>query len=302
MKLLKQILIFIVFTGAIYGIFTLVTRQKEVVNTAALSAGNHEQIIKEIDRDWSGLTDWDEETYNRHNTMVAQSLNAGIINELDRKTLIDRINKAAYQKCVSAMDREFARADCNGDKLADNYAGLQTILMNERGLASNRQITEVSKVYNLYQRIIAFNNKPLGLNPRFDSSNDSWNSWTGHQDRISKQKNEFVTDPIFQNRLKNITAIRRIHDTDSKLGEARSKFYDRLSSEICSYYDNEATDLRRAKETADEYAMGDIRDKKSRLSSRMTNLRVNLSNERYLNSGHNIFNRLRYLSKEIESI
>ncbi len=34
----------------------------------------------------------------------------------------------------------------------------------------------------------------------------------------------------------------------------------------------------------------------------MTNLRVNLSNERYLNPGHDIFNRLRYLSKEIESI
>ncbi|MDE6345541.1 MAG: hypothetical protein K2L55_02605 [Muribaculaceae bacterium] len=302
MKLLKQILIFIVFTGAIYGIFTLVTNQKEVVNTAALSAGNHEQIIKEIDRDWNDLSDWSEETYNRHNTMVAQSLNAGIINELDSKTLKDRINKAAYQKCVAAMDREFARADCDAAKLADNYAGLQTILMNERGLANNGQIVEVGKVYNLYQRIIAFNNKSFGLNPRFNSSNDTWNSWTGHQDKIYRQKNEFVTDPRFQSRLNGITAINRIYDTDSKLQEARNKFYNRLSSEICSYYGNEANDLKRAKETADDSAAGAIKEKRLKLLSRIANLRVNLSNEKYLYSGHDINTRMRYLNKEIEAI
>lgn len=243
MKLLKQILIFLVFTGAIYGIFTLVTKQKEVVNTAALSSGNHEQLIKEIDSDWNGLSDWDEDTYNRHNTMVAQSLNAGIINELDSKTLHDRINKAAYQKSVSAMNREFDRKDCDEAKLALNYGGLQTVLMNERGLANNSQIVEVSKVYSLYQRIMAFNNRSLALSPRFNSGNDTWNSWTGHQDRIYKQKNEFISDPIFQNRLKGITAICRIYDTDSRLQEARSKFYDRLGDEICAYFDSRYAQL-----------------------------------------------------------
>lgn len=293
MKLLKEILIFLVFTGAIYGIFTLVTKQKEVVNTAALSAGNHEQIIKEIDRDWSALNDWDEETYNRHNTMVAQSLNAGIINELDSKTLKDRINKAAYQKSVSAMNREFARPDCDASKLADNYGGLQTIIMNERGLSNNSQIAEVSKVYNLYQRIIAFNNKSLGLNPRFNGNNDNWNSWTGHQDKINQQKNEFITNPIFQNRLKGITAICRIYDTDTRLQEARSKFYDKLGSEICLYFDSELSKL------PENDVDGSRLEALSELKNRVSNIRVNVANEKYIYSGHNIFDRLYHLNHRL---
>lgn len=295
MKLLKQILIFLVFTGAIYGIFTLVTKQKEVVNTAALSSGNHEQLIKEIDRDWNSLSDWDEETYNRHNTMVAQSLNAGIINELDSKTLHDRINKAAYQKSVSAMNREFDRKDCDDAKLALNYGGLQTVLMNERGLANNSQIVEVSKVYSLYQRIMAFNNRSLALSPRFNSGNDTWNSWTSHQDRIYKQKNEFISDPIFQNRLKGITAICRIYDTDSRLQEARSKFYDRLGDEICAYFDSRYAQLP---DDTDGRHTDERNAEKSALRSRITNIRVDLANEKYIYSGHDIFSRMHRINNK----
>lgn len=282
MKLLKQILIFIVFTGAIYGIFTLVTKENEVVNTAALSAGNHEQLSKEIDNDWNGKSDWDEETYNRHITMVAQSLNAGIINELDGKTLKDRINKAAYQKCVSAMNREFDRRDCDATKLALNYGGLQTIIMNERGLATNDQIAEVSKVYSLYQRIIAFNNRSLALSPRYNSSNDTWNSWTNHQDRINKQKSDFIADPIFQSKLKGISDICKIYDTDSRLQDARRKFYDNLDDEIYNYFSSRCSQLQG---DDDNYA------EKSALRSRITDIRISLSNERYLPQSHRILSR-----------
>ena len=163
MKLLKQILIFLAFTGAIFGIFTIATRQKPELNTDALAAANHEQIIKEIDGDWSNLSDWDEETYNRQLTKVAQSLNAGVINDVDNRTLRDRINKSAYTKCVDAMEREFGRADCDDAKLTLNYDGLQVVQMNEPGLSSNDRIIEVSKIYNLYKRVFAFNNRSFNM-------------------------------------------------------------------------------------------------------------------------------------------
>ena len=282
MKLLKQILIFIVFTGAIYGIFTLVTKDTEVVNTAALSAGNHEQLIKEIDNDWSGKDDWDEETYDRHITMVAQSLNAGIINELDGKTLRDRINKAAYQKCVSAMNREFDRRDCDAQKLALNYSGLQTILMNERGLATNNQIVEASNTYSLYQRIIAFNNRQLGLSPRYNSSNDTWSSWASYQDRINKQKSDFIADPLFQNKLKGISDICKIYDTDSRLQDARRRFYDNLGNEIYGYFSSRCSQLQGEGNEAERAA----------LRSRIIDIRINLANERYLPQNHHILSRM----------
>jgi len=298
MKLLKEILIFMAFTGVIFGIFTFVTKEREAVNTAALSAGNHEQIIKEIDRDWSNLSDWDEDTYNRHNTMVAQSLNAGIINDLDSRTLHDRINKAAYQKCVAAMNREFDRADCDPDKLADNYGGLQTVLMNERGLATNNQIVEVSKVYNLYNRIIAFNKKSLKMNPQFNGTGRTWNSWTGHQDRIYRQKNDFISDPIFLNRLRNITTIQEIYNTDSRLRDAREQFYDRLGNEICAYYDGR---LRQIDASAQQDDANSSSAAKSALCTEINGIRVNIANEKYVNPNHHIFSRLHRLYNRIKS-
>lgn len=278
MKLVKQILIFAVFTGIIFGVFTFVTKQEVVVNTAALSATNHDQLRADIKREWSSRNDWDEETYNHQITMVAQSLNAGIIDETDSRTLRDLINEAAYKKCVSAMDREFDRANCNDEKLAHNYAGLQTIIMNERSYAKKDKIVEVCNVYSLYQRIIAFNKRSFGLNPRFNNATDTWASWTGHQNRINNQKNEFLANPIFQSRLNKIAAVKEIYNTESKLQDARSRFYNKLSDEICSYYQGELSLLQQM--SADD-ATG-VRAKKAELASRIVNIRINLANEQYI--------------------
>lgn len=288
MKLLKQILILIVFAGAIFGVFTFVTKDNAVVNTAALSAGNHEQLLAEIDRDWKDLSNWDEETYNRNMTMVNQSLNANIINDLDSRTLKDRINKSAYQKCVAAMNREFGKADCDASKLADNFAGLQTILMNERGLASNSQIVDITKVYNLYNRIIAFNNKSFNMSPRFNGNNSTWNSWTGHQDRIISQMNEFVNDPIYQNRLKGITAIAEISKTHSKLADARSKYYDQLDNEMCSYYRSKLNDINNMSESLADGGQSE----RNNLKKEIYGIRAQLANEKYINPHHSIFSDL----------
>lgn len=301
MKLVKQILIFLVFTGAIFGIFTFVTHQKPELNTESLAVANHEQIIKEIDNDWNNLTDWDEDTYNRQLTKVAQSLSAGVINVDDNRTLRDRINKSAYTKCVDAMEREFDRTDCSDEKLALNYDGLQVVQMNEPGLASNARIIDVSKVYNLYKRVIAFNNRSFGLNPNFRGNTGSWNSWTAHQDRIFSQQNELLNDPKFP-RIKSITAVRKIYDTNNKVTDSRLNFYNRLESEACSYFNDE---INRCRQLAMN-SSGDnpvVAAKKSEILDCISDVRVKLANnEKYLSSSHNIFDRLRDMTKTISSL
>lgn len=293
MKLLKQILIYIVFTGVIYGVFTLVTKEKEVVNTAALSAGNHEQMIAEIDRDWNGLRDWDEEIYRRHNTMVAQSLNAGIINDLDSRALKDRINKAAYQKCITAMNREFDRPDCDASVLADNYGGLQTVLINERGLAHNSRIIDVTKVYNLYNRIIAFNKRSLNMSPRFNGDNGTWNHWAAHQDKITGQKHTLVNDPHFS-RISHITAVRDIYNTDNRLSDARKKFYNGLSGEMRAYYNGKKRQIEEESVTEAEKSarMADLRKK-------INGIRAQIANDKYVNPAYPIFNQLYDLIRQM---
>lgn len=296
MKIVKQILIFAVFTGIIFGIFTFVTKQEEVVNTAALSATNHDQLRADITREWSSRNDWDEDTYNHQLTMIAQSLNAGVIDDTDSRTLRNLINETAAKKCVSAMDREFARANCDDEKLALNFAGLQSIIMNEKSYAQKQQIVEVSNVYSLYQRVIAFNNKSFGLSPRFNNVNDTWASWTGHQDRINRQKSEFISNPIFQSRLAGITKVKAIYNTDSKLQDARTSFYNKLGNEICSYYQGEMSLLRQMSE--DE--LTDFRAKKAELASRIVNIRINLANEQYIYN-HSIRGKISDLYQKISN-
>ena len=296
MKIIKKILIFAVFTGIIFGIFTFVTKQEVVVNTAALSATNHDQLRSDISREWSELKDWDEEIYNHQLTMIAQSENAGVIDEIDSKTLRNLINETASKKCVAAMDREFARANCDEEKLAHNYAGLQSIIMNEKSYAKKPQIVEVSNVYSLYQRIVSFNNRSFALSPRFNNVTDSWASWSSHQDRINNQKNELISNPIFQSRLSAITKVKEIYNTENKLQTARSTFYNRLGDEICSYYDMALSQLQPTGEGNEAF----INDEKAKLSIRVSNIRVNLAYEKYLYSGHEIFGRMSYLNKKCQ--
>ncbi|MBD5210696.1 MAG: hypothetical protein HDS77_05435 [Bacteroidales bacterium] len=301
MKLLKQILIFLAFTGAIFGIFTIATRQKPELNTDALAAANHEQIIKEIDSDWSNLSDWDEETYNRQLTKVAQSLNAGVINDVDNRTLRDRINKSAYTKCVDAMEREFGRADCDDAKLTINYDGLQIVQMNEPGLSSNDRIMEVSKIYNLYKRVIAFNNRSFNMSPAFSGSTGSWNSWTDHQDRIFRQLDDLLSDSRFA-RIKGINNVKKIYDTSRKVADSRTQFYNRLQSDACAYFNNEISQYRQQAMNAEDDDPA-LHNRKSELLDRVSNVRIKLANnERYLPGNHTINARMRDITKEISSL
>ena len=297
MKLLKQVILFIIFTGIIFGIFTLVTRRSDTIDMSSLNVGNHEQILSEILADWKGLTDWDEDTYNRQMTMVAQSYNAGILKEDDRKSLYDRVNKEAYTKAVDAMNREFALAGCDASKLASNYSGLQTIEMHEPAYARIPAIAEVTKVYNLYNQIIAFNKKSFGLSPRFNPATDQWNSWTGHQDRLSKQKADFLANPIFSSRLKHINDIKAIYSTDTKLADSRRDFYDKLSNEIAADFNAEISRINSM--SANQSSISQSNASGRNLASRLTDIRIQLGNERYLSPQHPIFERMRSLSHNI---
>ncbi|MDE6316788.1 MAG: hypothetical protein K2L73_00110 [Muribaculaceae bacterium] len=199
------------------------------------------------------------------------------------------------------MEREFDRTDCSDEKLALNYDGLQVVQMNEPGLASNARIIDVSKVYNLYKRVIAFNNRSFGLNPNFRGNTGSWNSWTAHQDRIFSQQNELLNDPKFP-RIKNITAVRKIYDTNNKVTDSRLNFYNRLESESSSYFNDEINRCRQLamNSSGDNPVVG---AKKSEILDCISDVRVKLANnEKYLSSSHNIFDRLRDMTKTISSL
>lgn len=237
MKLIKQIIIFIVFTGAIYGVFTFVTGGKPINDLSALYGSNVDDLNTSISQGWAERSDWDNDLYNSQLVMIAQSHNADLITDEARKSLTDRVNKEAYTTIVNAMNREFAKANCNDNLLQLNYDGLQTVMARQPGVEKLPEIALVDRVYSLYRRIKAFNSRPVALTPRLDSDALSWSpKFEPYSQSILRQKSEMLGNPLYSAHLANITDLKQIHRTETKLAEARTAFYNNLYAQIERYY------------------------------------------------------------------
>lgn len=282
MKLLKQILIFCVFTAAIYGVFALVTAPKTAFDKSSLRGSNVDQISEEITTDWAGKTQWDADVYNREMTMIAQSRASNLINDDARKSLYDRVNKEAYTRITSAMNGEFARRDADEAVLAANYDGLMTVATREPGVERVPEVADVESVYSLYNRVKQFCGRSFAMKPRFNAADGSWApSFPAMERNARATRDNLVGNRDFASRLSHIDEMKKIHQTDAKLADARSKYYDDLAAQIESHYREAAA--------ACDPATDQLKDLKDKLQA----VRSAVYNE--TSGNHPINNRLRSL-------
>lgn len=234
------------FTAAIWGVFTYVTAGKQSFDTSSLLTSNVDQLNAKISNDWKGLTAWDNGTYRRHMTMIAQCHNSGQIDDDARKSLYDRINKEAYTTAAKAMDRQFDLTACDETVLNDNFDGLMVIASKEPGIEKIPDVEKVERLYSLYRRVKNFNNRSFILTPVFNGNMQTWTpSFPAFAANMRRVRDEILSNSDFRSRLSHISEMKKIHQTDSRLNEARYKYYNDLYSQIESYYTAEAARLDR---------------------------------------------------------
>lgn len=243
MKFLKQLIIFLFLTGAIFGIFTLVNKQEPTFDKSVLAGNSVESMRNKIDKEWEKLQNFDLKTYEHQLTSVAQSYSTGIIDENGRATLNDRVNKNAFTKAVQAMNREFALSNCDENTLKTNYEGLMTIISRENGFAEIPEIDDVLQTYSLYNEAKAFINRGFGLSPSFSFNTLSWTpSWPNYNHRKLNEYVKIISN-LRWHKIRGISAMQKINETHSKLADAKTRYYNNLYSQITSAFTEERDKL-----------------------------------------------------------
>lgn len=249
-KLIISSCIFCVFTATIWLLFSLIAAPGEKWDTATLLSGSVDRLSSDITSRWAACSEWDGELYQQQLTKIAQSYSAGLIDPTARKTLTDRVNKEGFHKAVEAMNREFARTNCNRATISRNYDGLMTVVSREPDLAMLPEVSEAMAVHALYEAILAFNGSRLGLSPKFDIASGQWSpDFNGYAGRVRAKRDALLASPYYS-RLSHITDVSAIHSTDRKLADAKGRYYDALANAIASAYrsasvpDGDNADLR----------------------------------------------------------
>lgn len=237
------------FTAAIWGVFTCVTASEPTFDPSAMLTSNVDQINAGITRDWAALDKWDNDTYSRQMTLIAQTYNSGLINDDARKSLYDRVNREAYTTAAKAMDEQFRKTGCDETLLADNYNGLMVIAAKEPGIEKVPDVEQAERLYVLYRKVKDFNNRSLRLRPHFNGNDQSWSpSFSAFATNIQRTRDDILSNPDFRSRLSHITEMKKIYQTDNKLNEARVQYFNDLYSQIESYYTSLAAQYDRTSE------------------------------------------------------
>ena len=256
MKLIIKIIIFCAFTLAIWGVFTLVAGGSAKTDFSGLYRSNVDEINNTITADWANAAGWDPEIYHNQMVMIAQSHNAEIISDDARTSLRDRVNREAYSKIIAAMKEQFANPDCEKTILDANYEGLQTVIANQPGVEKIPEVAEVERVYNLYNRIYNFIRRPIGLTPRFNPDEVTWlPAFAPYSASLLRTKAELLGNPLYAQYLSNITDLKSIHQTEQKINDASSRYYDSLYNQISGHFTlrasnaTESDDIRAVKQS-----------------------------------------------------
>lgn len=236
MKLVKEIIIFLVMVAGIYVLFALNSSSSGKIDTTALMSGGIDRLSADIDAQWASLNDWNEELYRKQMTRIAQSHSAGLLDATARKTLYDRVNKQAYTKAVAAMEEEFGRASCNRLRLTDNYNGLMAVTTREPSVAMIPDVDRTLDTYALYNRIIAFNSINFGLTPKFSLESLDWSpKFESYASGVRSRRDALLSHKAYP-RISHIIDVKKINDTERKLSEASARYYDSLASAITSSF------------------------------------------------------------------
>lgn len=236
MKAVKKFIIFAIFAAGAFGLLSLLASPHQHIDNTTLMAGNVDRLREDINARWNEATGWDADLYGRQLTRVSQSQSAGVIDALARRSLVDLINRRAYDKSIEAMDRQFARNACDANILAHNAEGLSTVIDHEPAVAQLPDVEKALETYALYRRIVAFNNASVGLTPSFDYEQSTWSpSFPDYAGRIRARRDELLAAPYYH-RLAGIDDIKKIHNTNDKLARASESYYNALVNKIRRAY------------------------------------------------------------------
>ena len=230
MKALKVLLSFILILAVVVGALYLTGAMGGGDGSKVKDPETFNKLSASLDEKWNSV-DWNSELYDDFSIDIQQ--NERKLGSEGMNTLIDKLNEKAIPKLHAAMISEFAKDDCDNQKIQDYKKYLDKLL--ETGRTDNNNLKEMTGTYNIYQKAIAFCSKSITFDP---GNGTTWVPLKTQKQNYINTRNTIKSDPFY----KNIQNIKRIADfmnnLDAKMNTAARGFADAVAKKIYNKYKN----------------------------------------------------------------
>lgn len=232
MKALKLILIAIVVLGAVVGLLFLSSGE----SSSEIKGDKSKQMsmLKEkINGEWDSTSDWDTGLLERDLDMLKQySQNLGD----GYRTLVDLTGERASHRLDSVMMGEFAKTDCDPNKIEVYGNGLDLLVAKIPSYKNDVEVQKLMGILTLYRNIRKLSKRNLGITPRFKFENDSWVSFASHSQNIIKERNGYKQSDFFQY-IAHIEDVKTgLAGVEGRLNSAKAQYKQGLATQIMDAY------------------------------------------------------------------
>lgn len=233
MKAIKLIFAFLLVVGCLVGALMLAGSEDAPIRQEISAANN--RIAKYYDKftqSWNDAADWDSELFRRNCADVSVLSAKYNVSELH-----DHNVNLAFQTVNSKMFDLWHSPDCTKADVDRYIAAIDTITAYAPYMENNDGVKKLREVYAVFAEADNFVHKGFGLQPRFNGNDGTWNDFNIYRDGQIQQRNKIKSNPLYSSHLSNITYLKDgLNQTEAKLGEARTLFYDALSRQIQNHY------------------------------------------------------------------
>jgi hypothetical protein len=238
-KALKLILIAIVVLGAVVGLLFLSGGDA----STGIKPDTSRQITllqEKIDSEWSATDEWDTSLLTGDLDMLKQyskDLGDGY------RTLVDHVGIKASERLVKVVNEEFAKTDCDANKIERYSNGLDILLAKIPSYKHDAKVQQLQGTVTLYRDIRRLGKGGMLVAPNYKFENDSWANFNAYSQRIVSLRNSYRQSPYFQY-ISHITEVKNsLNGVEGRIGQARKLFKKALTEQIIKAYSPKNPDL-----------------------------------------------------------
>jgi len=240
MKALKLFLLAAVVLAVIVGLLMLTGNKSGLGGASSDNEELFTELQEEIENDWQDREDWDAELFESTTDRLRQEKD-----ELGNgyRTLLDLVSDYGSALLCQAMMDEFARPECDSNRIESLHADLDAFLERATGYQNDNRVQQMQGVYNLYRNILGASSKRYGLSPSFDYDSGTWRDFSSYSSRILNECNGFSSNVYYPYLKDAQIVINALGNVRNKMDQAKTTFKNELARQIINAYkQHERTD------------------------------------------------------------
>lgn len=232
---MKALKLFVIFTAILAVVVTVLWISLDDDNntpSGTTTVSDFQKLHDEFTAEWEHTDDWNQALFDKQFDKV--QLFGRNLKQAQTHELIETINTLGSAHIYEKMFNEFHSPTCR-KAIVDTYKeAIDHVVSRTPHFHGNARIMKMNNCHKKYTAIYKFvNGSGYPINPGFNGQ-----TWTAFSNRnIPNTVRAYQNDPIYKADLSNIQQFRaKFSQLISTESAARASYYDRLASQVRSYY------------------------------------------------------------------